>query len=271
MKHYIKLVNFELNRFMKMYLALFAFLLLVQTIVTVVLANLHLGAMTQMSKMNESEMLEPFSLIDLTYTFWFSVPIGICVATLLLYTLFIWYRDWFSKNAFIYRLLTLPSQRMNVYFAKLTTILLTTIGMVVFQIVVLGFLSILLKWLVPAAYRVDVPLIEVILSSGMLQTIIPDNVLEFFLSYGVGLVFVIVVFTAILMERSFRWKGIALALTYVFGIMLLLVSPILVEAFWSGFSFYATEMFWIRAGLLTIVAAVSLWLSHYLLNKRIMV
>ncbi len=271
MKHYLKLVNFEVNRFMKMYLALFALLFLVQTVVTIVTANLYLTERMQMEKMNETEMMEPFSLIDLTYNLWFVVPIGICAAALLLYMLFIWYRDWFSKNAFIYRLLTLPSRRMNVYFAKLTTTLLTTLGLVAFQLVVLSFLSFLVKWLVPATYRVDVSLMEVVLSSGMLGTVIPDSVAGFFLAYAAGIAFVIVVFTFILLERSFRLKGIAIGITYVCGIILLLVSPILLEAFSSSIYFYPIEMFWTQLGLCTLVAAVSLWLSHYLLNEKIMV
>ena len=37
---------------------------------------------------------------------------------LIIYVFFIWYRDWFGKNTFIYRLFMLPTARINVYLQR---------------------------------------------------------------------------------------------------------------------------------------------------------
>ena len=36
----------------------------------------------------------------------------------MIYVFFIWYRDWLGKYTFAYRLLMLPTTRINIYFAK---------------------------------------------------------------------------------------------------------------------------------------------------------
>src|SRR5699024_2551778 len=119
---------------------------LIQTITTIIISKLYMNSMEGMA--NGSEFMQDmnFSLIDVTYSIGFVAPIGIGVAALLFYMFFIWYRDWFARNAFIYRLLTLPTSRMNVYFAKLTTIILTVIGLVAYQIAVIKVLTIIIKW-----------------------------------------------------------------------------------------------------------------------------
>lgn len=40
---------------------------------------------------------------------WFEGPISLCAATLILYIFLIWYKEWFGKSTFAYRLLMLPT------------------------------------------------------------------------------------------------------------------------------------------------------------------
>ena len=68
---------------------------------------------------------------------WFGIPIIFCIAMLMIYVFFIWYRDWFGKNTFIYRLLMLPTERITIYFSKLTAILFFVLGLVALQIVLM--------------------------------------------------------------------------------------------------------------------------------------
>src|SRR5690625_85762 len=99
----------------------------------------------------------PFSLRDAVYTLGFLGPIAIGVAGLLFYMFFIWYRDWFARNTFIYRLLMLPTNRMNIYYAKLTTIMLTVLGAISMQLIYLSIYQQVVKWMVPVVYRMDIP------------------------------------------------------------------------------------------------------------------
>ena len=42
----------------------------------------------------------------------------LCGVILIIYVFFIWYRDWLGKNTFIYRLLMLPTARIQCLFGK---------------------------------------------------------------------------------------------------------------------------------------------------------
>src|SRR5699024_2833629 len=56
--------------------------------------------------------------------------IRIRLVTRVIYLFFIWYRDLFRKNTFIYRLLTIPTARINIYFAKATALFLLVLVLV---------------------------------------------------------------------------------------------------------------------------------------------
>ena len=49
---------------------------------------------------------------------WFLGPIALCIAALIIYVFFIWYRDWLGKNTFAYRLLMLPTDSNEYLFSE---------------------------------------------------------------------------------------------------------------------------------------------------------
>jgi hypothetical protein len=154
------------------------------------------------------------SMFQVTASLWFLGPIALCIAALIFYTFFIWYRDWFAKNTFIYRLLMLPTARINIYLAKATSIFLLVLGLVALQLLLIPLLSTILKWIVPVDLRLDMSVTELIDSFFYLQIILPQSFVEFLIYYGIGFMVVFIVFTAILFERSFRLKGILLGGVY---------------------------------------------------------
>ena len=90
--------------------------------------------------MPKDEFIEHYgkmSFLNFSQSAWFLGPIAVCGVTLIIYVFFIWYRDWFGKNTFSYRLLMLPTARINVYLAKATTILLYVLGLVALQLLLL--------------------------------------------------------------------------------------------------------------------------------------
>ena len=84
------------------------------------------------------EQYGTLSFFDITQSTWFIGPIALCIAMLIIYVFFIWYRDWLGKNTFIYRLLMLPTNRLNIYLAKATTILLFILGLVGHAVIVIS-------------------------------------------------------------------------------------------------------------------------------------
>ncbi|MBO1002032.1 hypothetical protein [Pseudogracilibacillus auburnensis] len=278
MKNFFKLLNFEINRFMKLYVVLLVTVFVLQIIGTIIAAKGYMrmanNAVLQggMSQLEFIETYEKFSISNALYSVWFLGPIAIGVTALLFYVFFIWYRDWFAKNTFIYRLLMLPTTRMNIFFTKATTIMLTVLGLVAFQIVLLVLHNNIIKWIVPKVYRIDLSIIEIANAFEYLSIIIPNGFAEFVIAYGLGFSFVVVIFTAILMERSFKLKGIILGLAYISASCLLFLSPYSIQYLITGKAYlYPEELFIVQIGIWIIIVTVSLIVSRYLLKNKVTV
>lgn len=121
MKNFFKLLNFELNRVMKLLISLMVFTLIVQLIGVFVSKNNYL-TQVEMLQQNDgssvSQVLQSvgyFSFDRVVNSLFFIGPIMICVAAIMFYIFLIWYRDWFGKNTFVYRLLMLPTARINLF------------------------------------------------------------------------------------------------------------------------------------------------------------
>lgn len=277
MKSYLKLTSFELSRFFKLYLVLIAITIISQVIGVVVYSNSYLNEMNKViyeEQMPKAEFLEVYgrsSLFDLTQTLWFLGPIALCVVALIFYVFFIWYRDWFGKNTFIYRLLMLPTARINVFFAKATSIFLMVLGLIALQIVLLFIENMIYQWMVPNEFRTDMAVSQVIQNFRYLNIIIPTTITKLILSYGVGFMAVFIIFTGILLERSYRWKGIFLGIGYCAIAAAIFVLPIIIQELSQKNYLYLVELIIIEVILGLFVAACSIWLSSFLLKHRITV
>ncbi|MFD1850876.1 hypothetical protein [Oceanobacillus bengalensis] len=275
MKNYIKLFNFELGRFLKFYLILIAITIVSQITGVIVSSRSYLSDANEFIYVNQGSMesfLEQYgqmSMHNITRTLWFLGPIALCVVTLLIYIFFIWYRDWFGKNTFIYRLLMLPTARMNVYLAKASTIFLMVLGLISLQLVLIPIEGTILQSMVPVDFRLDMSIQEVIGSFDYFGILVPYSFTQFIIHYGIGFMAVFIVFTAILFERSFRLKGIVLGIVYIAISVVIFISPLLVDAFLVPNYFYAIELFVMEIVVGLLVIAGSIWMSNYLLNRKI--
>ncbi|QHS24378.1 hypothetical protein GWK91_16495 [Virgibacillus sp. MSP4-1] len=277
MKNYVKLVNFEFNRVVKLFTILLGITLVVQVAGVIVQSREYLGRANE--KMNEDLMSKAQFLTDygqisfahIVRSVWFLGPIALCAAGVAFYIFLVWYRDWVGKNTFIYRLLMLPTTRLNIFFAKISNILIMTLGLVAFQLILLPFEALVLKWMVPDDFRSDMGVKETITSIPELTIIIPNSFVEFVLYYGAGLLAVAILFTAILMERSFKWKGIIAGVLYSAMAILVLISPVLLQELVLNGFFYPMELFVIEIVMGIIVLAVSIWMSGFLLKKKVTV
>ncbi|WP_121604453.1 hypothetical protein [Virgibacillus sp. Bac332] len=274
MKSYLKLTSFELSRFFKLYLVLIAITIISQIIGVIVYSNSYLNEMNKViyeEQMPKAEFLEVYgrsSLFNLTQTLWFLGPIALCVVALIFYVFFIWYRDWFGKNTFIYRLLMLPTARINVFFAKATSIFLMVLGLIALQIVLLFIENMIYQWMVPNEFRTDMAVSQVIQNFHILDIIIPTTITKLILYYAVGFMAVFVIFTGILLERSYRWKGIFLGIGYCAIAAAVFVLPIIIQELLQKNYLYLVELIIIEVILGLFVAACSIWLSSFLLKHR---
>ena len=277
MKHYFKLVNFEFERLAKGYGGLLLFTILSQLTAVFLTTRRYMNDIQNLifkQQFTEKAALEnmgSISMLNITRTSLFNAPIALGITALLLYCLLIWYRDWFGKNTFIYRLLMLPVNRMSLFFSKLTVIFTAVLGLIGTQIALLLLENKLLTMLVPAIYRADMSLFEIINFSEILNILIPTTFINFLLSYGIGLLAVILLFTLILMERSFHIKGAVLGILYAVFSGFLLALPSILQVELKKIIFYPSELFLITTTIGILLIFLSIGISHYLLNKKVTV
>lgn len=278
MKNSLKIINFEWNRFIKLYSILFGLVFVFQMIGLVIAVFSYTASIRlEVGKNNMStesfiDMYGTFGLENLGYSLWFLAPIAISIAALLFYVPFVWYRDWFARNTFIYRLFMLPTSRMNLFFAKLATIMVGVLSMVAYQLLLLTIYKEVIKWIVPSTYRNDQGIVGTVMESSYLSVMLPSGVMEFIVAYGLGISLVIVIFTAILMERSFRLLGIVMGAVYVPAMVFIFFIPsIVVDLYFNGFPLYRSELFIINVVMWLLITVGSLWISSYLLKRKVTV
>lgn len=277
MKNYLKLVNFELNRFFKIY-AVLIFITIVSQIAGVIFISRHYlsSANEEIHRnfMSIQEFLQVYGKISFTWittSEWFVFPILFCIAVLVIYVFFIWYRDWFGKNTFIYRLLMLPTDRLNIYLAKATTIFIMVLGLVALQMILLPLETMIFQMMIPIDFRMDLPLRDIIRSFDDHRVLFPATFLDFVIHYGLGLISVFVVFTAILFERCFKWKGIIIGILYCIGAVTLFFLPGIIILITENSYLYPIEVFILEVVLAIIIMVMSIWISRYLLQNKITV
>lgn len=276
MKRYLKLVNFEFTRFLKLYLVLIGITIVSQVSGVIVESRMYLNRANEYiykDLMPKSEFLEQYgtkSLLDISETLWFMGPIALCGVVLIIYVFFIWYRDWLGKNTFSYRLFTLPTARIHIYLAKGTTILLYVLGLVAVQLLLLPVESKVLQWMLPQEFRTDIAT-HVITQAQYFEILFPATFIEFVLYYGVGMLAVFIVFTLILFERSYRMKGIIYGILYCGLSLLVFFMPILVNEFMLKNYFYLKELFFMELFAGIVVLACAIWTSNFLIKNKVRV
>lgn len=276
MKRFLKLVDFEFNRFFKLYLVLIGITILLQMIGVIFLSRKYLKRANELiygELLSKSDFIQQYgtmSFFKITQTAWFMGPIVLCAVTLMIYVFFIWYRDWLGKNTFSYRLLMLPTARSNIYLAKATTIILFILGLVTLQLLLLPVESQVLQWMVPNEFRTDLTVTE-ITNFFFLNLLFPKTFIEFILYYGSGMVAVFIVFTAILLERSFRLKGVFFGILYCAASLLVFFAPMLVDVFLLNSYFYPLELFFLELGTGLIVLAGAIWAGNFLIKNKVRV
>lgn len=265
MMTYLKLVDFEVKRFWKIYATLIVLLVILQPIAML----FSVSGVEETIKNRGYGFTGVMPLSGFTWSRLFLLPNLLCIGALIFYVFGTWYLEWFGKNTFAYQMLLLPVNRMAVYFAKLTSLLLFIVGCLVAQLALFPLLKVIYTSNVPLQYQENVNLISWISSHGLLNTVIPTNSADFIASYSLGIMVVIIIFTMIILERSFRLKGIGLSIIYGLVCLLLFASAdVIMESF---LFLYHMEYLIIKVISVAIIVLLSIWISHYALNKKISV
>ncbi|MCZ8520433.1 MULTISPECIES: hypothetical protein [Paenibacillus] len=277
MNRYMLLLAWEMDRFGRLYGALLLAVLLSQTGGVLWFAYRYMNSIRE--KMDRDSLTAAeyavragrTSFAEYTASLWFMGPIALVAAALLLYAFLIWYREWYGKSTFVCRLLLLPASRMNIYLAKLVALSLFVLGFVAFELLLLPLLNLLFHSVIPGELIQPLTLGEIVRNHPLLPEFVPRHFIQFVFYYLTGLTGTAVLFTAILLERSFRLKGAAAGLVYALGSALLFLSPYLAALLGYMDYFYPNEILLLlmAAGLLTFSGALGL--ASYLLNNNVSV
>ena len=277
MKKFLKLLNFELNRFKKIYIVLILLTVVIQ-ITGVIYKTLNymndVNDTMRETSINASEYVSQNGTMDfktILNTSWFFFSVALCAAALVIYLFFIWYREWFGKNTFIYRLLMLPTSRVNIYLSKALTIFLLVLGLIGIQLILLPIENFIFKAIIPTEFRIDLKLADAIRLSDYLHILIPGSFLTFLIFYGLGFLAVTILFTGILFERSFRFKGIIMGGIYCILSVIVFFAPLLIETFFMPNFLYPIERFFIELIMGIVVLIGSISMSVFLLKNKVTV
>lgn len=280
MNRYLMLVHMEIHRFRWILIAMMGITAIFQFSGLIWTLKKAMAQLEEL-KIRGSDTRKYFDSVPDTLNFewamfstqmWFILPVLLCIAVLSLYIFFIWYRDWMGRHTFIYRLLMLPTARRNLFLAKITALLLFVFSIVAFQLVMLPVQELVLKLVVPAELRSESHIVDVININQALVELIPRQFEQFFYIYGLGTIAVLMLFTAILLERSYQRMGILYGILYLAGCVLVVAAPLLYFGLDSSIiPLYPMEIYVLVLFLFFVVAGVSVWLGSRLLAKKITV
>lgn len=272
MKKFKDLLSFELERIKKGYFVLVGTIIGMEILSVVMTANNYLHRFESFQRETQGNMIDfleywgpiDFYHVQMHTLFDFSIILGII--WLGTYALAIWYRDWYGKNNLSYRLLSLPGSRMSVFFAKLATILFLIAGLLAVQVILLEIGESLLKLLIPSELFQSLPAGSNSTSNELLSLVLPPGILDFILHYTVGVTGLIAVKMVILMNLSYKWKGLAVGLVILLA--MLLGSMLLFDAAILKYLF-TIEVIWITIALSIVISAILVIFIKKLINNQI--
>lgn len=219
MKKFIDLLNFEMGRFLKYLLPTFLVVAILQLFTTFTTINSYNDeARRMLAQGQDLASMPPFTGVTITQRGLFGVSIMGLVLVFVFYSFFIWYREWLGKNAFIYRLLMLPVNRTMIFLTKALAFLIGGFLSFVFQFGMYGLVLFISERMVQPEIYQAVNIHQIRPMYDMVQyALFPETVIEFIATYGFAFGALVTLFTAILLERSYRLKGLIAGIVYFIG------------------------------------------------------
>ena len=187
------------------------------------------------------------------------MAVAFSVLLCLLYSLVIWYRDYFSKSKTIATLLMLPQKRFNIYIAKLITVTSMIFGVISVQFLFWFIDLVIIKAILNVNVDGFTNVFETILANqNRFSNLIFIQPIDFLMIDVFG-----VIFTGVLMERSYKKIGIILGGGYIFA------SIILYICLTAQYEQYADILLKVQIAYYIVIFVISILISRTLLNKRI--
>ena len=193
------------------------------------------------------------------------MAVAFSVLLCLLYSLVIWYRDYFSKSKTIATLLMLPQKRFNIYIAKLITVVSMIFGVIAVQFLFWYIDLVIIKAILNVNVEGFTNVFRTILvAQNRLTNLIFNQPIDFLMIDVLGVVLaVVVLFTGVLIERSYKKIGAVLGGVYIFASIILYISLS------AQYEQYVDILLKVQIAYYIVIFLISILVSKKLLNKRI--
>jgi hypothetical protein len=277
MTTYWKLLSFELRRLLLPFCILVVFTTVIQLYNAYSKAHKAVDYANKIMKKERLTTMEQYANAHGYFSYsdsfnqlnWIIFSIFICAAFVGFYFVMIWYRDTLGRHPFMTRLLMLPSSRNNLYWAKLTAPLLIMFSLLALQQILVPIGDSIYSSIVPSEARQDVPLEFLIGLNPVLNILLSNSYIDFLFYYGTGITAVIVLFTVILLERSYRLYGLLAGLAYAAAAILLIAIPLFLLQSDLRYSLTEIQLTIMYFVIIALISGVSAWFGQHLLAKKI--
>lgn len=272
MSNILTLYNMEFKRIYKLYFALIG-IMFVSNIGAVVL-NLYNVANSVSSKLKVPISIKNINTIEgvkiintgtVSSVFLQTIIIlGVVTLLCLLYSLVIWYRDYYSKSRTICTLLTLPQQRFNIYIAKLITIVVMIYVVISAQFLFWYIDFNIIKFIANIKTPGFTNVFYMLRNHADGIIIASPHYIDFSMINIVGVILaVMVIFTGILIERAYKKIGIVLGGIYIILSIVIFFYIYVTNSVFSDKLLILSIIYYISLFIISLV------LSHRLINKKI--
>lgn len=274
MKKFIDLLSFELNRFLKFLVPALLIAGVVQLFVTYSKIgefkdNLEIPTFVNGA---QAEPL-PFSIQHITSNSLYELSLFLIVLVFMFYSFFIWYREWLGKNTFIYRLLMLPINRSALFLSKALVFLIGGFLSFVFQFGMYALQLFIASQSIPSEHYTVLSIHNAQPPYTLLQgALFPTTGFEFTATYSFAFAALVTLFAAILIERTYRLKGLIGGVIYFGGFFVIysLVNNL------NYFNILPTvlkpsQVEIITLGYLFVMIVLGFFIGHLLFKNRVKV
>ena len=193
------------------------------------------------------------------------MAMAFAVLLCLLYSLVIWYRDYFSKSKTIATLLMLPQKRFNIYISKFLTVIMMIFGIIASQFLFWFIDLVIIKIILNVNTEGFLNVFKTMLvQQNMISNLVFNQPIDFMMVDILGVILAVtVLFTGVIIERSFRKIGVVLGSIYVAASIGIYIYVTVSYCTYSDILLKAHLLYYI------LMFIVSILISINLLNKRV--
>ncbi|MFX0549223.1 hypothetical protein ACOAKC_07780 [Hathewaya histolytica] len=184
------------------------------------------------------------------------------VALILVYAIAIWLREWYGNNKTIYTLLVLPISKHKIILSKFCAIFLLGTTFIATQIATLFVDNIMFKAFLNKEVIQKSNPIKAFLNGSRMR-IFPKNLIEMSIYILIIIAIVMFIFNGVLIERSFKFKGIILDIILCAVIIAVYIMPR------TKMHFFLDEYLLYIILISIIIVLFNYFSAYYLLRKKI--